>query len=311
MFTLKQLTVFDAIARLGSVSDAAEELAMTQPAASMSLQQLEEALEAELFIRVRKRMVLSERGKVLQPMARSLLVGAQEIMTLDSTTHHKQIRVGASPTVGGYLLNDICAKFMRVYPDVQLSISVMPAFDVINRVDEMALDVGLIEFITARPTLEMVRWRKESLVVFCAPCHPLAGARRVLAAELAGQRWCLQHRFSDTRRQFTLAFLERVPTIDVVLESDSLSILRHAVQANVGLGCLPRPCIAQELQDGRLCALPVVDLELAIPLTIVSRKSVRKSIQHTNFVTSILADQQGRLEVNRAPNPNKISQRRA
>lgn len=294
MFSLKQLTVFDAIARLGSVSDAAEELAMTQPAASMSLQQLEQLLGAELFVRVRKRVVLSERGKLLQPMARSLLVNAQEIMTtLDSATHLKQIRVGASPTVGGYLLNDICAKFMLSHPDVQMSLHVLPALEVINRVDEMALDLGLIEFITVRPTLEMVRWRKESLVVFSSPTHPLAKKKRLRAVDLAGQRWCLQHRFSDSRRQFTLELLDHVPTINVVLESDSLNVLRSAVQSNVGLGCLPRPCISEELSDGRLCALPIEDFKLTIPLSLISRRSVRKSAQHTSFIESILNTQEG------------------
>ena len=289
MFSLKQLTVFDAIARLGSVSEAADELAMTQPAASMSLQQLEHTLGAELFVRVRKRLVLSERGKVLQPMARSLLVEANEILTtLNATTHHKQLRLGASPTVGGYLLNDICARYMHAYPDVQLSISVLPALEVINRVDEMALDLGLIEFITVRPTLEMLKWGKESLVVFSSPAHPLAKSKQLKAADLAGQRWCLQHRFSDTRRQFTLELMDHVPSIDVVLESDSLNILRSAVESNLGLGCLPRPCIAQQLQEGRLCALPVNDFKLTIPLSVVSRKSVRKSPQHNNFVSLVV-----------------------
>lgn len=297
MFSLKQLTVFDAIARLGSVSEAAEQLSMTQPAASMSLQQLEQVLGAELFVRTKNRLVLSDKGKLLQPMTRSLLVGAEEIMTtLDSKMHLQQLRVGTSPTVGGYLLNDICASYMLRHPDVQLSISVMPAFDVISRVDEMAIDLGLIEFITVRPSLEMLRWRKESLVIFCANSHPLAQRKRLRAADLAGQRWCLQHRFSDTRRQFTLALLEHLSRLDVAFESDSINILSGAVQAGVGLGCLPRPCIAQELEDGCLCALPVQDLNLTIPLTIVSRKSVRKSVPHNNFISAVLEAEGDRSE---------------
>lgn len=291
MFSLKQLTVFDAIARLGSVSEAADELAMTQPAASMSLQQLESALGTELFVRVRKRMVLSERGKQLQPMARSLLVEARGIMSsMNSETHNELIRVGASPTVGGYLLNDICTEFMRKHPQVRLSISVLPAFDVIARVDEMALDVGLIEFITVRTTLEMTRWREEALVVFCSPEHPLAASKRPLrTADLRGQRWCLQHRFSDTRRQFTLALMERIESMEIVLESDSLSILQQAVMFNVGMGCLPRPCIAQALASGHLVELHIKDLALGIPVTIVTRNAVRQTAQHADFVKTVLA----------------------
>lgn len=290
MFSLKQLTVFDAIARLGSVSEAADQLAMTQPAASMSLQQLEQMLDAELFVRVRKRLVLSEKGKALQPMARSLLVQAQEIETsLASAAHQQQLRVGASPTVGDYLLNEVCPRFLKQQPQVRLSVSVMPAFDVINRVDEMALDLGLIEFISVRPTLSMLRWRKESLVVFCAPEHPLARRKALRAVDLKDQKWCLQHRFSDTRRQFVLALLNHLPTMEVVLESDSLNILRSAVESGLGLGCLPRPCIARELEQGRLKALAVRDLDLAIPISIVARKDVRKSRYHEDFVAAVVA----------------------
>src|SRR5690606_17202530 len=155
MFTLKQLAVFDAIARLGSVSEAADELAMTQPAASMALQQLESALDTELFIRAQRRLVLSHQGKVLQPLARSMLNSAQEIQSrVNSRVFTSQLRVGASPTIGNHMLDRVCSRFMKDHPDVRLSVTVLPAFDVINRVDEMALDVGLIEFVSVRPTLE-------------------------------------------------------------------------------------------------------------------------------------------------------------
>lgn len=263
---------------------------MTQPAVSMSLQQLEAFLGAELFVRVKKRMVLSERGKQLQPMARSLLVDAREIMTaMNSETYHEQIRIGASPTVGGYLLENICSEFMLKHPHVCLSISVLPAFDVISLVDEMALDIGLIEFITVRPTLEMTRWRQEDLVIFCSPEHRLATKKQSLkAADLHHQQWCLQHRFSDTRRQFTLALLEHIDAMDIVLESDSLSVLKKAVASNIGMGCLPRPCIAHGLATGELIELPIKDLALSIPITIVSRLATRKTAHHMDFVQTVL-----------------------
>lgn len=294
MFSFRQLTVFDAIARLGSVREAADELAMTQPAASMSLQQLEAFLGTELFVRVNKRLVLSERGKQLQPMARSLLVEAREIMTaMNSETHNEQIRVGASPTVGGYLLQDICSEFMRNHPQVRLSISVLPAFDVISRVDEMALDIGLIEFITVRSTLQMRRWRQEDLVVFCSPQHRLAANKKSLKAiDLSDQRWCLQHRFSDTRRQFTLALLEHIDAMDIVLESDSLRVLKKAVASNIGMGCLPRPCIAGGLASGQLVELPIKDLSLSIPISIVTRQAVRKTAHHMDFIQTVLGSSQ-------------------
>ncbi|MNV75779.1 putative DNA-binding transcriptional regulator [compost metagenome] len=127
-------------------------------------------------------------------------------------------------------------------------------------------------------------------MVFCSPENSLAARTRQLkAADLQGQKWCLQHRFSDTRRQFTLALLQRIPSIDIVLESDSLNILQQAVMCNIGMGCLPRPCIAQALTSGDLVELPIKDLALGFPITVVTRRSVHKTTQHADFVQTVLA----------------------
>jgi DNA-binding transcriptional LysR family regulator len=200
--TLRQLAIFDAVARLGSVSQAAVELHLSQSAASMALQNLERPLGKQLFLRAGKRLVLSYHGKQLQPMARSILLAAEELgkAVTEEDIPGGQLRVGASPTVGDYLLNDLCGMFMAKHPEVRLSIIVLPALDVINRVDEMAVDVGLIEFVSVRPTLDVIRWRKSVFSVFCSPHHPLAGEKRVSTRDLEDESWCLQHRHADSRR---------------------------------------------------------------------------------------------------------------
>lgn len=288
MFTLKQLAIFDAVARLGSVSEAADSLAMTQPAASMALQQLESILETELFVRAQKRMSLTPQGKVLQPLARSMLNNAHEIkLKVNPEVGTMQLRIGASPTIGDYMLNQVCSEFMRLHPECRLSVSVMPAFDVINKIDEMAIDVGLIEFITIRPTLNAQRWREESLTVFCSPKNALAKKMKLKLANLAGQRWCLQHRFADSRRQFTLEVLKRIPSIDIVMESDSVPLIIKSVEDDVGLSCLPRPCIEKELNTGSLVELKVPELELTVPFSIVSHKLVKGSELQSQFVEMV------------------------
>jgi DNA-binding transcriptional LysR family regulator len=289
--TLRQLAIFDAVARLGSVSQAAVELHLSQSAASMALQNLERALGKQLFLRAGKRLVLSYHGKQLQPMARSILLAAEELgqAVTEEDIPGGQLRVGASPTVGDYLLNDLCGMFMAKHPEVRLSVIVLPALDVINRVDEMAVDVGLIEFVSVRPTLDVIRWRKSVFSVFCSPHHPLAGEKRVSTRDLEDESWCLQHRHADSRRQFTLAALNRMDTMNVVLESDSLSIIKAAVRNGIGLGCLPRDCIASELEAGTLTELAVEGLELAIPFCIVLREGLRRSAAATAFIDSLLA----------------------
>ncbi len=290
MFTLKQLAVFDAIARTGSVSLAADTLSMTQPAASMALQQLESALGTELFVRMQRKMSLTPQGRALQPMVRSLLNNAEEIKRqVDPGVGVAQLRVGASPTIGEYMLHQVCSEFMHQYPECRLSVSVMPAFEVINKVDEMAIDVGLLEFVTIRPTLNVKRWREERLTIFCSPDNTLAGQQTVNVADLAGQRWCLQHRFADSRRQFTLEVLKRIPSINVVMESDSVPLIIRSVVDEVGISCLPRPCITKELETGELVEVKVDGLDLSVPYSVVSHKRVRGSELQNRFIEKVMA----------------------
>lgn len=286
--TFRQLTVFDAIARLGSVTAAANEIALTQSAASMALKQLEILVGEQLFLRVGKRLVLSKHGKTLQPMVRSILLSMREIpATLRSELPRDQLNIGASPTVGEYLLNDATARFLAAHPWVRLNIVVKPAFDVISAVDDMELDIGLVEFISVRPTLDVRRWLNSQHSIFCHPEHPLLQRRRLRAYDLRNERWCLQHRFADSRRQFTLAILSRLQTIEVVLQSDSINTIKHAVSRGIGLGCLPHPCVAKEIESGSLGELHPTDLDLNLPFSIVMRKDVRRSAAQLAFLDTL------------------------
>src|SRR5437868_6251316 len=108
-FSLKQIAVFDAVARLGSVSRAAEEVALSQSAASMALKELEDSLGAQLFHRHGRKLILNENGRRLQPKAHSLMRLAGEIGTPESEDLDGTLRVAASTTVGNYVLPECSA----------------------------------------------------------------------------------------------------------------------------------------------------------------------------------------------------------
>lgn len=283
-FTLRQLAVFDAVARTGSVSRAAAEVHLTQPAASMALKSLEEALGRQLFIRHGKSLTLGEHGRSLQPMARSMLLAAEEMQRVAGTgAPREEVTVGASPTVADYLLDDLVSAWMRAHPDVRVVAHTLPSLEVITQVDALALDIGLIEMVTARRTLHAERWFTDRITPFAAPDHPLVG-RPVTSADLAEHSWFLQPRFADSRREFTYALLMKVDTIDVALESDSIIIIKAAVSTGRGLGCLPRPCIAREIAAGTLVELDVTDLDLQMPFSIVTHRDLRLGAAHQSFI---------------------------
>ena len=174
--TLKQLIVFDAVARLGFVNQAAAEICLSQSATSMALQDLEKNLGAQLFHRHKKQLALNENGRRLQPLVRSLLNQAREI-ELSADKIEGRLNIGASSTIGQYVLPKVCAAFLAEFPNVNIHLTVGASGDLISRVDDMVVDVGFIETPCNRHSLTSVRLGEDQLHVVVGSNHRLAKKR--------------------------------------------------------------------------------------------------------------------------------------
>ena len=174
-FTLKQLKVFLAVASHENVSMAAEELAMSQSAASTALKELEQRFDVVLFDRVGKRLQLNEQGALLRPQAAALLSQAEQIES--SLIRHSdvgEVKVGATLTIGNYVAIGIMAAFIQDHPSAQVELDVENTRAIASKVRNFELDIGLIEGELQEPDLDVQYWRDDTLSVFCSPRHPLA-----------------------------------------------------------------------------------------------------------------------------------------
>ena len=174
-FTLKQLQVFLAVANHQNVSRAANELAMSQSAASTALKELEHRFEVSLFDRIGKRLQLNEQGALLRPQAAALISQAEQIES--ALVHHSdvgELKVGATLTIGNYLAIGIMASFMQDHPSAQVELKVENTEAIANKVRNFELDIGLIEGELQDGELDVSYWREDQLSIFCSPDHVLA-----------------------------------------------------------------------------------------------------------------------------------------
>jgi DNA-binding transcriptional LysR family regulator len=160
------LEIFLAVARHQNISRAAESLHMSQSAASEALLNLEHSYEVQLFDRVSNKLSLNAIGKTLRKEAESLLRQCQSFE--DSLRMHKEVghlKVGASFTIGNHLATRYLADYLAKYPhaDVQLDIANTP--EVVSKVLNYEVDVGMIEGEVQHRDLELVPWRGDELVV--------------------------------------------------------------------------------------------------------------------------------------------------
>lgn len=261
-FTLRQLEIFAAIARHGSVSAAAGEVALTQSAASTALAELERQAGRRLFDRVGKSLHLNETGRSLLPKAIELLDRAAEVEALlRGNDAIGALAVGATLTIGNYLATLIVAEFLRRHPQARVALSVRNTALLLQALASHEVDLGLVEGDCRHPELTVTPWIEDELVVFCAPSHPLAG-RRAGTARLLREPWILRESGSGTRDTFERAFRHHLPELQIRLELEHTEAIKRAVESGLGLGCISRLALKDAFRRGSLVEVTTPELDL-------------------------------------------------
>jgi DNA-binding transcriptional LysR family regulator len=281
-FTLRQLEVFLAVARGESVIRAAEELAMSQSAVSSALADLEQQFDIRLFDRIGKRLQLSHLGRALRPRAEALqaqAIGLEEAFAQHNDVGH--LRVGATLTIGNYVTVPLMAQFMREHPGARVSLEIANTHEIARKVANFEIDVGLVEGELQQPELELRRWCQDELIVFCAPDHPFAKKRALTDADLKAAQWIVREPGSGTRQAFDHALHGLLHEITIALELQHTEAIKSAVVAGLGVGCVSRIAVADEIRHGTLhaCAVPSRDFRRHFFFVLHKHKYQSASIQ--------------------------------
>lgn len=256
--TLRQLEVFAEVLKSGSTTQASQMMALSQSAVSAALTDLEGQLGVQLFDRVGKRLMVNEHGRLLYPRVVALLEQASEVEQL-FRGDNGAIRIYASSTIGNYILPEIIAHYRHDFPDLPLELSVGNSQDVINAVTDFRVDIGLIEGPCHTGDIITEPWLEDELVVFSAPGNPLLSTA-VTLEHLASAPWILRERGSGTRELVDYLLLSHLPQFRLGMELGNSEAIKHAVRHGMGISCLSRRVIAEQLEAGTL-----VEVNLPLP----------------------------------------------
>jgi len=285
--TLRQLEIFVAVARLEHATRAGEELGLTQSAISLAISEIERLCHGPLFARIGRNLRLNDRGRLLLEEADGVLARMRllsERMTSEEGNPAGLLRLGASTTIGNYLLPSIIGAFTRRYRRARVELAIGNTHQIEERVEAGHLDLGLIEGPEILPGLSISHWRDDELVVVVSPRHPWARRRRARPSDLGHAAWLARERGSGTREVFEAAMAEAALKPCVKLELGHTEAIKQAAAANLGVACLSRLAVDRDLSHGRL-------VEVATPLNLKRRLSLvtRQSQIATPLLNSLLA----------------------
>ncbi|KAF0094853.1 MAG: LysR family transcriptional regulator [Puniceicoccaceae bacterium 5H] len=268
--TLRQLEIFAAVASYQHVGRAAEALRVSQSAASMALAELENVLGYPLFDRVARRIQLNEQGRALLPKAQALLDRAREIEETSARGEPAgHLHIGASTTVGNYLLPGILGALAQERPALVVNLEVGNTQVIVRRLLEHAIDLAVVEGPVSHPDLVEAPWTEDELVV----CHGGQGA----PDRLEEAQWIMREPGSGTREVFEQAMRAAGLPIQLRLELGHTEAIKQAVEAGLGLGCLSRLAVRRELELGYLHAVETPQLSLRRQLTFVQHRQKYRS----------------------------------
>ena len=276
--TLRQIEVFVATAQRGNVTQAGGALGMTQSAASMALADFENQLGVRLFDRVGKRLVLNGDGRMLYPRAVEMVERAHELEQLFGQAGRAvDLRLGASSTVGNYLLPQLIGQFRKQRPGSRFALEVGNTRQVMQRVLHFEVDVGFVEGPCMDPDIEPIFWRSDELAICTRPDHPLAQPGGATIEALRAAEWILREPGSGTREVVEQLLTSQLGDIRLAMELGGTEAIKRAVESGIGISCLPKVALVGAMERGNLVMLDTPFLQLTRALHILLHRQKHRT----------------------------------
>jgi LysR family transcriptional regulator, low CO2-responsive transcriptional regulator len=257
--TLHQLKVFETVARLGSITRAAEELSLTQPTVSMQVKQLAKNIGTPLFEQVGKKLYLTAAGQELSSTCQHIFEQLSQFeMKVADLQGMKRGRLRlATITTTKYFIPRALAPFCQMYPGIDVSLQITNHEQLISRLSENQDDLYILSQVPEGMDVSTHAFLVNPLVVIAAKNHPLAGQKNIPISALQGEAFVMREAGSGTRTAVEQLFAQHQVSVRVKLELGSNEAIKQAIACGLGMSVLSRHTFGQESEALGLTILDV------------------------------------------------------
>ncbi len=277
--TLRQLQVFRAVCENRSYSRAAEEMALTQPAVSLQVRQLEELIGQPLFEYVGKVLYLTPAAEALMRAERDIFGRLESLdMQLSDLQGSLQGQLSlAIESSAKYFVPHLFAAFRKVHPEVSLQLTVLNHGLIVKRLGVSRDDLLIMSMVPPGLDLEFLPFLNNPIVAVAPPDHPLAARDSLSLKDLTGWPLLVRETGSGTRLACETFCHQKRAHFSQRLEMGSTEAQYEGVIAGLGLAMLPRHAVRRALECHSLVELPVAELPLIHSWCVVHPRDKRLS----------------------------------
>jgi DNA-binding transcriptional LysR family regulator len=274
--TLRQIRIFDSVARHLSYSRAAEELHLTQPAVSMQIKQLEESVGVPLFEQLGKKIYLTEVGKEFRHYGDNIL---QQLIDAESMFAELKGMSGkldiCVASTASHFTPLLLAEFCRRHVKARVRLNVTNREILLQRLAGNEMDMAIMGRPPEGLDLDATPFMENRLVIIAPINHPLACEQNIPLSRLAEETFLIREQGSGTRIAMERFFADQHIKLTTGIEMSTNEAIKHAVQAGMGLGILSLHTLQLELEMKRLSILDVQSFPILRNWYVVHRKGKR------------------------------------
>ena len=272
---VKLLTLL-CVLKEGSYTAAAEALALSQPAVSYHIHQLEQEFHIKIFYRNPKKLTLTPEGKVLVKYAKRLvnISEAARRALVEAGQQLRHFTVGLTPTCGEALVGRVFTAYCNAHPHTSISLVTDSLDKLCDKLSSYALDFAIVEGTVSLKHCHTELMDMDYLCVVMSPEHRLAGHSSITLDELKKESLILRREEAGTRRLFESVLtghLESIRNFDVRLEMDNIATIKELVAENLGVTIMAHSACREELAAGRLVAVRIEGIRMIREINILCR----------------------------------------
>ena len=285
------MRVFITVAEKKNFSKAAKALSLTQPAVSFQIQTLEQYYQTMLFDRVNRHIKLTSAGELLLEYAIHMnnLQAELEKNMQQLTGHVKgELLIGASTTIGEYILPFIVGDFKKEYPDVNVTIDIMNSEQVEKLVSNRNIDIGIMESPATNPNLEVTELLKDEMSLIVPVDHPWAAKGKITLEELKEEPFIIREPGSGSRLVVEQAMIDAdfdVETLNIVMELGNTNAIKAAVISGLGMAIISKWASKDVVKLGKVALVDIEGLNMKRSFNIVVNKEKFESEAASKFIS--------------------------
>ena len=257
---LNQLKLFYLTFKRNSLSNAAAELNITQPAVTKGIQRLQEYYEIKFVERLGKKLVLTKAGTALYEIADKIFTMeklAEESIRSFRIEEGGQLRIHASESFGAYYLPAFVNQFKALNPTIRVKVDILPTDKIVETTIGLQNEIGFISYPVNHKKLILSEVLKEKLIIIVSPRHRLASMTKLRARDLEGQAM-IMHEYGSALQMAVEKFLVKENIqITKYLEFSNNEAIKRAVAEGDGIALISEKVAAEEISAGKLKAIPI------------------------------------------------------